>query len=125
METKDIEIRVDTLYLRGNSSPSKDEYQFAYTITIHNRGSVGAQLLRRHWLIRDDSGRQQEVRGEGVVGEQPHLLPGESYQYTSGTILKTPHGTMEGSYEWVVDGSGALMHTPIAPFYLTVPRVLH
>ncbi len=124
MNVSEIEIEVETVYIKGNSDPRHDEYQFAYTITLTNRGKIGAQLLRRHWIIRDDSGRVEEVHGEGVVGQQPHLAPGESYQYTSGALLKAPHGTMEGSYEWISDRQD-LFRTPIKPFYLTVPRVLH
>ncbi len=124
MEDPEIEVQVDTIYVKGHSDPEQSEYQFAYTITLTNRGEIGAQLLRRHWIIRDDSGRVEEVHGEGVVGQQPYLAPGESYQYTSGAVLKAPHGTMEGSYEWLSD-SQELFRSPIAPFYLTVPRVLH
>ncbi|HIJ22142.1 MAG: Co2+/Mg2+ efflux protein ApaG [Gammaproteobacteria bacterium] len=120
----DIHIHVTTEYVAPYSNPKKREFRFAYTILIENHGTVGAQLLRRHWLIRDDNGKVQEVRGEGVVGEQPYLEPGEQYQYSSGAMLETPHGTMEGSYEWV-DEQQALFTTPISPFYLTVPRVLH
>lgn len=119
-----IEIKVDTLYVEAHSDPRRGEYQFAYTITLTNRGEIGAQLLQRHWMIRDDGGRVEEVRGKGVVGQQPHLAPGESYQYTSGTILKAPHGTMEGSYEWITDNQQPFS-TPIPPFYLTTPRTLH
>ncbi len=121
---QDIEIKVDTLYIKAHSDPNQGEYRFAYTITITNRGTVGGQLLRRHWIIRDDQGNVEEIQGEGVVGEQPYLAPGESYQYTSGAILKTPHGTMEGGYEWE-DERQRPFRTPISPFYLTVPRVLH
>ena len=125
MEKRDqIEITVDTIYMEGNSDPDKAQFQFAYTITLHNRGEVGAQLRHRHWLIRDDQGGVEEVHGEGVVGKQPHLMPGESFQYTSGAMLKTPHGTMEGRYEWV-DDQQQPFKSPIAPFYLTVPRTLH
>ena len=119
-----IHIVVVSEYIEPYSDPRKGEYRFSYTITIENRGVVGAQLLRRHWLIRDDNGKVQEVRGEGVVGEQPYLNPGESYQYRSGVLLETPHGTMEGSYEWVDEAENSF-RSPVAPFYLSVPRILH
>lgn len=119
-----IEITVVTQYVEHHSDPEKGEYRFAYTITIENRGTVGARLLTRHWIITDDHGKVQEVHGDGVVGKQPFLSPGDSYQYTSGSHLKTPHGTMEGSYEWE-DERGSRFRSPITPFYLTIPRVLH
>jgi ApaG protein len=124
MKIPEITIEVESFYIKGNSDPRRNEYQFAYTITLTNRGKIGAQLLRRHWIIRDDSGRVEEVHGEGVVGQLPHLAPGESYQYTSGTLLQAPHGTMEGSYEWITD-TQELFRSPIAPFYRSGPRVLH
>lgn len=123
-ERHNIEITVVTQYVEQHSDPEKGDYRFAYTITIENRGTVGAQLLSRHWLIRDDNGKVQEVRGEGVVGKQPFLSPGDSFQYTSGSHLGTPHGTMEGSYEWE-DEFKTRFRSPISPFYLSTPRVLH
>lgn len=119
-----IHISVETEYVEHHSNPENGDYRFTYTITIENRGTVGAQLLNRHWLIRDDHGKVQEVRGEGVVGKQPFLSPGDSFQYTSGSQLETPHGTMEGSYEWE-DEFNNRFRSPITPFYLSIPRVLH
>ncbi len=119
-----IQVRVESRYLEAHSDPKLGEYRFAYTITITNRGTVTARLLRRRWLIQDDDGREEVVEGEGVVGEQPRLKPGESFRYTSFSLLQTPHGTMEGHYEWS-DDQGRSFISPIAPFYLSVPRVLH
>jgi len=96
-EKHQIQIDVRTVYLPGQSAPDDDRYVFAYTVTITNSGSVPARLVTRHWIITDANERTQEVRGEGVVGEQPYLLPGSSFQYTSGTILETPVGTTKGS----------------------------
>ena len=121
---QNIQISVDTEYVRHHSDPKQEAYRFAYTITIENRGTVGAKLIQRHWLIRDDQGTGEEVHGEGVVGQQPFLAPGESFQYTSSAQLKTPHGIMEGHYEWL-DEAHNLFLSPIEPFYLSVPRVLH
>ncbi len=123
-EQHNIEITVVTEYIDHHSDPDKNDYRFAYTITIENRGTVGAQLLSRHWLITDDNGKVQEVRGEGVVGQQPFLSPGDTYQYSSGSHLETPHGTMKGSYEWQ-DELNNHFRSPIPPFNLSIPRVLH
>ena len=117
----DIQVAVETAYLPDQSLPEKNRYVFAYTITISNRGTRGARLLRRHWIVTDANGRTQEVRGEGVVGEQPHLAPGTSYRYTSGTALETPVGAMEGEYE-LVDDAGEHFTAPIAPFSLQMPN---
>ena len=119
-----IEIAVETRYIDEQSEPDSDRYVFAYTITISNPGKSGAKLLNRHWLITDANHSVEEVRGEGVVGEQPHLDPGDKYQYTSGAILKTPVGTMQGEYEFVTD-DGRNFSVPIDRFTLSVPRVLH
>ena len=99
-------------------------FLFAYTVTITNAGLVPAKLLTRHWVITDGNERVQEVRGVGVVGEQPHLSPGMSFEYTSGTVLETPIGTMQGSYQMLAD-DGTKFDAEIAPFLLTVPRQLH
>lgn len=120
----DIHVEVDTAYIEEQSDPNSDRYVFAYTITIRNEGSVAAKLLTRHWIITDANGKTQEVRGEGVVGEQPHLKPREGFQYTSGTILETPVGSMRGSYQMLGD-DGERFDAEIAPFTLSVPRVLH
>lgn len=119
-----IDIQVKTAYIDEQSEPEQDRYVFAYTITISNVGSVPAKLLARHWVITDSNGKVQEVRGEGVVGEQPHLQPGESFQYTSGTILETSVGSMQGSYQMIAD-DGVEFDAPIAPFTLSIPRTLH
>jgi ApaG protein len=119
-----IEVGVETSYIDEQSDPGADRYVFAYTITISNTGSSPAKLINRHWLITDANGKVQEVRGEGVVGEQPYLRPGEVFRYTSGTVLETPVGTMEGEYEMMAENGDAFM-APIDRFSLAVPRVLH
>ncbi|HLU12504.1 MAG TPA: Co2+/Mg2+ efflux protein ApaG [Arenimonas sp.] len=119
-----IQVSVATRYLDDQSVPEDDRYVFAYTIRILNAGEVPARLLSRHWLITDANGHIQEVRGEGVVGEQPWLRPGESFEYTSGAVLETPIGTMRGSYEMLAD-DGTRFEAPIAPFTLSIPRTLH
>lgn len=123
-ESHCIDVEVQTSYLESQSSPETDRYVFSYTITIRNTGTVPARLLNRHWIITDANGKVQEVRGEGVVGEQPYLRPGEDFQYTSGTMLETPVGSMRGSYEMVSD-SGEHFDADIAPFSLAMPRTLH
>ena len=123
-ETYRIQVEVETQYVEEQSLPEQDHYVFAYTITIRNRGSVPAQLLSRHWVITDANNKVQEVRGEGVVGEQPHLKPGEQYRYTSGTMLETPVGTMRGSYQMVAD-DGVKFDAEIPVFTLSMPRTLH
>jgi len=123
-EKRQIDIGVETSYIEDQSDPQADRYVFAYTITISNAGAVPAKLLNRHWVITDSNGKVQEVRGEGVVGEQPHLKPGEQFQYTSGTMIETPVGTMEGEYEMVTD-DGTSFDAPIARFALSIPRTLH
>ena len=119
-----IDIDVVTDYISEQSDPTVDRYVFAYTITINNRGAIPAKLLNRHWLITDANGKVQEVRGEGVVGEQPHLNPGEHFEYTSGAVLETPVGVMEGEYEMVTD-EGDTFLAPIDRFSLAIPRTLH
>ena len=106
------------------SDADQGRYVFAYTVTIQNHGKVPAKLMTRHWVITDSNGKTQEVRGDGVVGEQPHLRPGEGFQYTSGTMLETPVGTMSGSYQMLAD-DGTRFDAPIKPFTLSIPRVLH
>ena len=127
METTDnydIKVNVDTQFMVDESNPGDEQYMFAYTITIQNEGRVAAKLLSRHWLITDSNGKVQEVRGKGVVGEQPYLKPGEGFRYTSGTILETPVGSMQGSYHMIAD-DGKAFDTPIAPFTLAVPGLLN
>jgi ApaG protein len=119
-----INVEVETSYMEEQSSPDDNRYVFSYTITIHNAGSVPARLLNRHWLITDSNGKVQEVRGAGVVGEHPYLQPGEDYRYTSGAIIETPVGSMQGSYE-MVDDEGIHFDAPINAFSLSIPRTLH
>ena len=119
-----IAIDVDTRFLAEESAPEDGHYVFAYTVRIRNEGDAPARLVSRHWVITDANGRVQEVRGDGVVGEQPRLRPGESYEYTSGAVLETGLGQMYGSYRMVAD-DGSDFEAPIAPFTLSVPRVLH
>ena len=119
-----IQIDVETLYVESESDPNKNRFVFAYTITIRNVGETPARLMTRHWVIRDANGKVQEVQGDGVVGEQPHLKPGEGFQYTSGTMLETSMGTMGGSYQMVTD-DGSVFKAPIEDFLLSAPRTLH
>ena len=119
-----IQVEVDTLYVESESDPDNNRYVFAYTVTIRNVGDIAAKLLTRHWVIRDANGKVQEVQGDGVVGEQPHLKPGEGFQYTSGTMLETSMGTMGGSYQLITD-AGEEFKAPIADFLLSAPRTLH
>ena len=120
----DITIGTTTQYLADQSDESADKYVFAYTMTIRNTGNASAQLISRHWVITDARGQVQEVRGLGVVGSQPMLRPGESFEYTSGTSIATPVGTMRGSYQMVGE-DGARFEAAIPEFTLSVPRVLH
>lgn len=119
-----IAVGVATAYIEEQSNPESDRYVFAYTITILNQGSMAAKLLNRHWIITDANGKKQEVRGEGVVGKQPHLAPGEEFQYTSGAIIETPVGAMEGEYE-MIDDQGEPFVAPVAAFSLSQPNMLH
>jgi len=119
-----IDILVRAAYVDAQSAPDAKRYVFAYTVTITNSGSVPAKLLNRHWVITDGNEQVQEVRGVGVVGEQPHLSPGMSFEYTSGTVLETPIGTMHGSYQMLAD-DGTQFDADIPPFLLTTPRQLH
>jgi len=124
MGAPEISVSVETAYLPDQSAPEDDRYVFAYTITIANTGVTPARLLTRHWIITDANGKVQEVRGDGVVGEQPHLSPGEAFRYTSGAVLETPLGTMQGSYQMQAD-DGREFDAPIAPFSLRVPHLVH
>jgi ApaG protein len=119
-----IKVDVETQYVEEQSLPQQDRYVFAYTITIRNQGQVAAQLLSRHWIITDANNKVQEVKGEGVVGEQPHLKPGEQFRYTSGTMLETPVGSMRGSYQMMAD-DGVEFDAEIPVFTLSIPRTLH
>jgi ApaG protein len=122
-ESHKISIEVETSYLDEQSSPSEQRYVFSYTITIRNEGERPAQLLTRHWIITDANGKVKEVRGDGVVGEQPRLDPGQGFRYSSGAVLETPVGTMQGSYQ-MIDAGGERFDTPIAPFRLAIPGIL-
>jgi ApaG protein len=119
-----INIEVETNYLDEQSEPGEQRYVFAYTITIRNEGQVPAKLLTRHWIITDANGHVQEVRGEGVVGEQPYLKPGQGFRYSSGAVLETPVGTMQGSYQMIGD-DGSTFEAPIPAFRLAIPGMLH
>jgi ApaG protein len=119
-----IEVSAVTQYLAQQSDEAAGRYVFAYTITLRNTGSIAAQLISRHWIISDAKGLVQEVRGLGVVGEQPLLQPGQSYEYTSGTSIATSVGTMKGAYQMVA-ADGTRFDAPIPEFTLSVPRVLH
>lgn len=119
-----FDIDVDARFLDDQSAPEEDRYVFAYTIHIRNQGKVPARLLGRHWLITDGNGKVREVVGEGVVGEQPWLRPGEGFEYTSGAVLETGIGTMRGSYDVLAD-DGTRFAAPIPAFTLSIPRTLH
>ncbi len=128
-----VRVHVLTTYLASHSDPERDQYTFAYTITIHNGSEVPVQLLSRHWIITDANDAVQEVRGEGVVGEQPLIEPGEQFRYTSGATLPTPVGCMEGSYTMIVQGEDdevdptqqPAFDVPIPVFTLHKPNALH
>lgn len=119
-----IRVEVETSYLDEQSDPHEHRYVFAYTITIRNDGPTPARLLTRHWVITDANGKVQEVRGDGVVGEQPYLKPGQGFRYSSGTVIETPVGAMQGSYQMVSD-DGLAFDAPIPPFRLAIPGVPH
>lgn len=119
-----IRVDVETAYLSEQSDPAERRFVFAYTITIRNEGKVPARLLTRHWMITDANAKTQEVRGDGVVGEQPHLKPGQGFRYSSHAVIETPVGSMQGSYQMLAD-DGAHFDAPIAPFTLAIPGVLH
>ena len=119
-----IAVSVETRFLDEQSAPRENRFVFAYTITISNHGEVPARLLTRHWIITDANGKVQEVRGDGVIGEQPWMRPGDDFRYTSGAVLETALGTMKGSYEMLAD-DGTRFDAPIPEFTLSVPRTLH
>jgi ApaG protein len=123
-DMNNIEVDVETRYIEDQSNPEQNYYVFAYTITIQNKGQQSAKLLTRHWVITDSNQKVQEVRGDGVVGEQPLLKPGEQFVYTSGTMLETDVGTMKGSYQMLAD-DGSHFDATIDEFVLSPPRVLH
>ena len=119
-----VSVEAVAQYLPDQSDAGDERYVFAYTVTITNTGEYTAQLISRHWVITDANSQVQEVRGTGVVGEQPTLRPGESFQYSSGSAIATPVGTMTGSYQMVAD-DGTHFTAEIPAFVLSVPRVLH
>jgi ApaG protein len=119
-----IRVEVETSYLEEQSEPRERRFVFSYTITIRNEGEVPAKLMTRHWVITDADGHVREVRGDGVVGEQPYLLPGQGFRYSSGAVLETPVGSMHGSYQMVGD-DGARFDAPIPAFRLAIPGMLH
>lgn len=119
-----IDIEVLPAFIAEQSDPATNHYVFSYTVTIRNNGSTPAKLLTRHWVITDGDGAVQEVNGDGVIGEQPLLNPGEGFEYTSGTFMNTPFGTMHGSYQMLSD-SGEKFDAEIPTFRLTVPNALH
>jgi len=119
-----IDVEAHARFVPEHSEPEDDHYVFAYTITITNAGDQPARLMTRHWVITDANGHVQEVKGEGVVGKQPHLAPGESFEYTSAAALATPNGTMEGSYQMEAD-DGTRFDAAIEPFALTKKDTLH
>lgn len=123
-ESYNIKVEVETRYVEEQSLPEQGRYIFAYAVTIENVGKVPAQLLSRHWIITDANNKTQEVRGEGVVGEQPRLKPGERFRYTSGTMLGTPVGSMQGTYQMIAD-DGVEFDADIPAFVLSIPRTLH
>lgn len=117
-------IQIQSIYVEAQSIPEEERYVFAYTVTIRNLGRFSVQLLGRYWLITNSNGRQTEVQGEGVIGEQPLILPSNEFQYTSGAVLETPLGTMEGHYE-MVDHQGQPFRTAIPVFRLAIPTLIH
>ena len=119
-----IDVSVTTRYLAAQSQPEQSRYAFSYTVTIVNNGELPAQMLSRHWIITDGDGRVQEVRGAGVIGQQPHIEPGASHTYSSGTVMTTQVGTMQGSYQMLAE-DGKRFDATIAPFRLAVPGALH
>lgn len=124
MAAYEMTVTVKSQYLADQSDAERSLYVFAYVVTIRNTGTVAAQLIARHWLIRDANDQVQEVRGLGVVGHQPLLQPGEHFEYTSGTSLATPQGSMQGEYFCVAE-DGERFEAPIPEFVLSLPRTLH
>lgn len=120
----EIDISIRTVYLLDQSDEDAERHVFAYTITIANTGTVATQLISRHWIINNGDGTTQEVRGLGVVGEQPLLKPGDSFEYTSGTVIPTPVGSMKGSYQMAAE-DGVHFDVAIPEFILSAPRILH
>lgn len=119
-----ISVEAVAQYIADQSAPDDERFVFAYHITIRNTGEVAAQLISRHWIITDSNNKVQEVRGQGVIGEQPRLAPGEEFRYSSGCVLETPVGTMQGSYQMTAE-DGHRFDAEIPPFVLAMPRTLH
>ena len=117
-------VQVQSVYIESQSAPELERYVFAYTVTIRNLGRMPVQLLGRYWLITNGNGRETEVQGEGIVGVQPHIDAGDEYQYTSGAVLETPLGTMQGHYE-MIDAQGNAFRIAIPVFRLAVPTLIH
>lgn len=124
LDSPRVLIQVQSVYIETQSSPEEERFVFAYTITIRNLGRTTVQLLSRYWLITNGNGRETQVQGEGVVGVQPEIEPGGEYQYTSGAVLETPCGTMQGHYE-MVDGRGEMFRVPIPVFRLAISSFIH
>ena len=123
-ETEGIRVEVEGSYRRDRSDPPQHRFLFTYTVTIANQGTEPAQLLTRHWIILDGNGHREDVRGDGVVGHQPRLEPGQSFEYTSYCVLRTSHGSMRGSYQLVRD-DGRRFDAAIAQFPLVVPELIN
>ena len=119
-----IQVNVGTQYIEAESNPDANRFVFAYTIKIENKGEIAAKLLSRHWIITDANNRIQEVKGKGVIGEQPYLRPGEYFEYTSGTMMETPVGSMQGTYQMVADDKHHF-DAIIEPFSLALPKMLN
>ena len=119
-----LDVSVTTRYIDDQSAPDRDSYVFTYSVTIKNKGLVGAQLIARHWIITDANNHIEEIRGLGVVGRQPLLKPGEEFEYTSGTSLATPQGSMQGDFLCVTE-KGEQFNVTIPEFLLSLPRTLH
>ena len=122
--TRGVHVDVRSFFVPDRSNPDRDHYFFAYRVRISNRGAAPVQLISRRWVITSGDGHTEEVNGPGVVGEQPHLNPGEEFRYSSGAVLETPVGAMQGLYRMEAD-NGVNFDAPIAPFTLAVPGVLH
>ena len=120
----DINVSVETEYLANQSTPDENQFAFAYHITFTNNSSYGVVLMHRHWIIIDANEQRQEVKGAGVIGEQPLIPTNAQFQYSSGTVLNTPIGTMQGSYQ-MVDEFGSALEVPIEPFLLALPNQVH
>lgn len=123
-DTPRVTVQVQSIYIESQSTPDEERYVFAYTITIRNLGRIPVQLLGRYWLITNGNGHETEVQGEGVIGEQPHIEPGGEFQYTSGAVLETPMGTMQGHYQ-MIDSEGEALLVEIPVFRLAIASHIH